>query len=59
MCFVVEFWRADDRGLWLGDTLSTSQLIALPIFVAAVVLLARGLRAPPEPPPAPLPPESP
>lgn len=57
--FVVEFWRADDRGLWLGDTLSTSQLIALPIFVAAVVLLARGLRAPPEPPPAPLPPESP
>ena len=44
--FAVEFLRADDRGLWLGDTLSTSQLIALPIIAVSLVMLMRGLRAP-------------
>ena len=42
--FVLEFFRADDRGLWLGDTLSTSQLIAIPVVAYALVRLRRGHR---------------
>ncbi len=46
--FIVEYFRSDDRGLWLGGLLSTSQAIALPIIIAAAVRLAIGLRRPPE-----------
>lgn len=31
--FGVEYLRADDRGLWLGGLLSTSQLISLPLLL--------------------------
>lgn len=30
--FAIEFLRADDRGLWFGDLLSTSQLLGVPLF---------------------------
>ena len=33
--FILEFWRDDHRGVWLGNTLSTSQLIGIPIIIAA------------------------
>ncbi len=37
--FAVEFFRDDHRGVWLGDTLSTSQLLGIPVMIAAVVML--------------------
>ncbi len=40
--FIVEFFRDDDRGLWLAETLSTSQLIALPLVLGALWLLWRA-----------------
>ncbi len=46
--FGVEFLRADDRGLWLGGLLSTSQLISLPLIAWSVWVFARG-RAWPNP----------
>lgn len=48
--FGVEFLRADDRGLWLGGTLSTSQLISLPLAGWAAWVLWRGRAWPAEPP---------
>jgi len=44
---VIEFWRGDTaRGLWLGETLSTSQLLGLAGAVLALVMLVHGrLRA--------------
>ncbi len=48
--FVVEFFRGDAaRGLYFGDTLSTSQVIAIPaalVAVAMLVTLARRSRTP-------------
>ena len=44
--FSVEFLRADDRGLWLGGLLSTSQLISLPLIAWALVALVRGVAWP-------------
>lgn len=35
----LETLRADERGLWFGSSVSTSQLIAAPIVVTALVLL--------------------
>lgn len=49
--FVLEFWRADERGALLG--LSTSQWLGIPLVVAGVVLLRRKPDvAPPTAPPA-------
>ncbi len=42
--FVVEFFRDDERGLWFGDLVSTSQLVALPIVAVALWGLLRGHR---------------
>ena len=42
--FTLELFRDDERGLWLGERISTSQLIALPIIVLAAWMLWRGLR---------------
>ncbi len=40
--FVVEFYRGDAvRGLFFGDTLSTSQVIAAPAALLAIVMLVR------------------
>ncbi len=44
--FVVEVFRNDDRGVWLGSSLSTSQIIAIPFIALALVALVRGYRAP-------------
>jgi len=42
--FVLEYWRGDrDRGVWFGDSVSTSQLISIPVFLAGI-LLYRALR---------------
>jgi phosphatidylglycerol:prolipoprotein diacylglycerol transferase len=30
--FILEYWRDDYRGLWFTDALSSSQLVALPLF---------------------------
>jgi len=47
--FVVESYRGDvARGLFFGGRLSTSQLIALPAAAAALVMLWRLVRRPPE-----------
>jgi phosphatidylglycerol:prolipoprotein diacylglycerol transferase len=41
---IIEFWRGDvHRGLFLGGTVSTSQLIAAAAILLALVMLARGL----------------
>lgn len=40
--FLVEFLRADDRGAWLGGSLSTSQLISLPLLGWSAWALLRG-----------------
>jgi len=40
--FVIEFWREDPRGDWLG--LSTSQLLGLPLFAVGALLYARASR---------------
>ncbi len=45
--FVIEFWRADDRGAALG--LSTSQLISLPLFAWSAWVLWRRKPWPAEP----------
>ena len=42
--FALEFFRADERGLWLGAILSTSQLIAIPLALAAGWRIWQGLR---------------
>ncbi len=42
--FAIEMVRADDRGLWFGDALSTSQLIAVPVVGYALWRLARDRR---------------
>jgi phosphatidylglycerol:prolipoprotein diacylglycerol transferase len=39
--FAVEYLRADDRGLWLGGLVSTSQLISLPLLLWAGWVLWR------------------
>jgi phosphatidylglycerol:prolipoprotein diacylglycerol transferase len=37
--FILEFWRGDaERGLWFGDTLSTSQMVAVVLLIAVAVL---------------------
>ena len=38
----VEFIRADDRGEWLWGTLTTSQLVSLPLLAWAIWVIARG-----------------
>ena len=37
--FIIEYFRDDYRGVWLGGTLSTSQIIAIPAVIAAVIML--------------------
>lgn len=50
---VVEFWRDDARGVWFGETISTSQLISIPLVLFAAFMLWRGSRKAAEmPPPA-------
>ncbi|MCP5115628.1 MAG: prolipoprotein diacylglyceryl transferase, partial [bacterium] len=40
--FTIEYFRGDEiRGMWFGDSISTSQLIAIPGAVIGLVLLAR------------------
>jgi phosphatidylglycerol:prolipoprotein diacylglycerol transferase len=40
---VIEFWRGDaHRGLYLGDALSTSQMLSAAGMVLAIVMLLRG-----------------
>jgi phosphatidylglycerol:prolipoprotein diacylglycerol transferase len=40
---VIEFWRGDaHRGLWLGDALSTSQLLAAAGIALSAAMLLRG-----------------
>jgi phosphatidylglycerol:prolipoprotein diacylglycerol transferase len=41
---VVEVWRDDDRGVFFGGWLSTSQLISLPLIACGIVLLWRTTR---------------
>ena len=40
--FCIEFFRADERGSWLGDALSTSQIIAIPLVIWAIWKLRKG-----------------
>jgi phosphatidylglycerol:prolipoprotein diacylglycerol transferase len=41
---VIEFWRGDDfRGLYFGEAISTSQIIAIGGVVLSVMMLLRGL----------------
>jgi prolipoprotein diacylglyceryltransferase len=57
--FGIEFLRGDpDRGTWFHGALSTSQIIALVLVLAAAVLYPRLSRRGPVPPaPAPKPAE--
>ena len=36
--FIIEFFRADDRGLFFGNTLSTSQLVAIITFLIGLAI---------------------
>jgi phosphatidylglycerol:prolipoprotein diacylglycerol transferase len=38
---LVEVWRDDDRGVFFGGTLSTSQLISIPLLAAGLLLWLR------------------
>ena len=40
--FCVEFFRADDRGLWFGELASTSQLLAIPLVAIALIMMVVG-----------------
>jgi len=41
--FIIEFFRGDEvRGLWLGDTLSTSQIISIPLLILGAWILFRN-----------------
>jgi phosphatidylglycerol:prolipoprotein diacylglycerol transferase len=43
---VIEHWRGDSvRGLWFGDTLSTSQILSIAAIVVGAAMLAHGRRA--------------
>jgi phosphatidylglycerol:prolipoprotein diacylglycerol transferase len=42
---LVELWRDDDRGVFLGGHVSTSQLISLPLFAAGLWLWRQRARA--------------
>jgi phosphatidylglycerol---prolipoprotein diacylglyceryl transferase len=44
---IVEIWRDDDRGVFFGGYLSTSQLISLPLAAAGVYLLLVHLKRKP------------
>lgn len=37
--FVIEFWRDDHRGVWLGESISTSQLLGIPVVIASGIML--------------------
>ncbi len=37
--FVIEFFRDDHRGVWLGNTLSTSQLLGIPTILIGIFAL--------------------
>ncbi len=43
--FITEAWRNDERGLWFGEALSTSQLIGIPLVLLALFMMWRGRRA--------------
>lgn len=47
---LVEIFRDDDRGVFFGGRVSTSQLISLPLLAAGVALLIYLRRAPPAAP---------
>ncbi|MBI4454880.1 MAG: prolipoprotein diacylglyceryl transferase [Acidobacteria bacterium] len=36
--FVIEFYRDDPRGMWLGDALSTAQIISILFFITSLIL---------------------
>lgn len=42
--FVIEFFRADARGLWFGEMISTSQIIGLPLVAVGVWRLLAGFK---------------
>ena len=44
--FILEFWRDDHRGIWLGGTLSTSQILGIPVVLAAIWMMRRLSRPP-------------
>jgi len=45
--FTIERFRGDEvRGVWFGGALSTSQLVSMVVFVAALVLLKKRLASP-------------
>ncbi|MBR58639.1 MAG: hypothetical protein CMH54_11555 [Myxococcales bacterium] len=42
--FVLEFFRSDARGAWLGGLLTTSQLIGIPLVLVGLFMIRRGLQ---------------
>lgn len=48
--FIIEWFRDDHRGVWIGETLSTSQLLGIPVIVGAVVMLYLLRNRIPQPP---------
>ncbi len=43
-----ELFRGDPRGLYLGETVSTSQLVSVPMLALGIWLMHRGLKKPTE-----------
>jgi phosphatidylglycerol:prolipoprotein diacylglycerol transferase len=41
---IVEIWRDDERGVFFGGVLSTSQLISIPLVALGIWILLRGRR---------------
>lgn len=48
--FVIEWYRDDHRGVWLGDMLSTSQLLGIPVIIGASIMLYVLRNRVPKPP---------
>ncbi len=43
--FLIEYFRADSiRGMWFGNTLSTSQIISLPLIALGVFIIFTGIK---------------
>jgi len=37
--FIIEFWRDDHRGVWLGNSISTSQFLGIPVVIVSGIML--------------------
>lgn len=49
--FIIEAFRADERGVWFDGLISTSQIISIPLVLFGIWRLRKGLKSAKNPPP--------